>query len=245
MDMTILDTETWDPGLLDATNPRALVNIAPEVLRAYIQAIPRDLFVYTEAQLEKVALPDFTSKCLRIQFWQEYVRAQDKNIDMVFGNIIKGVTHRAYFLHLAKERPEEFAWICVPPRAYDVTQRQIMDESLERMRDVLKMTMIDETVTEKVDANGNVTKTTTRKINAAALAEIRKTSEMLQNRVIGSLTAKVDHKHMIEGGKQASGEVPGIISIDAMSDINNALKSMDAPSDEIEADVVEGETLEE
>jgi len=224
MEITINDTELYDPGILDRENPRSLVNICPEVLKEFVTAIPRDTFLWTENKLTSRAKPDFTSKCLRIQFWQEYVRAQDKLANMVFSNIIRGITHKDYFLHLAKTRPIEFAWICIPPKSYDIVQKQILEESLEKMREITQKDLVDIVIEEKTDKDGIVTKKTTRKMNTAAIAELRKTTEMLQTRVLGSLTQKMQHEHSV-APKALAEKGPGLVSINAMKDLDEAIEA--------------------
>ncbi len=227
MEIGIVDAEIWDPGLLDADNPRSLVRICPPSIREHVLNIPLEAFTMTEDELVRYASPDFTSKCLRIQFWQEYVRAQDKSVSMSLHNILKGVTHKGYFMHLAKTRPHELGWICVPPRSYDVMQKQILEESLEKMRANLSVGVIDEVTVEKVGTNGDVTVTTTKKVNASAMAEIRKTAEMLQNRIMGSMTANVNHKHTLEQANSGREEPLGLISINSLNEIDEILDAED------------------
>lgn len=226
--VTILDAEIFDPGILDQNNPRSLVSIVPSEIQEYVLRIPRDFFLMREAHLTKLAKPDFTSKCLRIQFWQEYARAQTKRDRMKLDSLIRGITHRDYFLNLARTRPHEFAWICIPPRSYDVMQKQILEESLEKLREAVAVDFYDLKITETTTESGKFTKTTTKKLNANAIAEVRKITEMLQTRVIGSMTHSLAVTHTVEPGKA---KVAKQVSIDALSALEERLEELSNTQD--------------
>lgn len=239
MQVTINDATLFDPGIVDPDNPRSMVNIAPPQIQEFIQRIPRRYFLLTETQLNRKAKPDFTAKCLRIQFWQEYVRAQDKNVKMSLSNIIKGVTHKDYFVHLAKTKLYQFAWICIPPKSYDVTQKQILEESLEKLREIVRTDLYDVKITEKTDAKGQVTKTTTRKLNAAVMQEVRKTTEMLQQRILGQLTQNIKHDVTVETREpEKISQGPGLVALNALNELEKSLDQLE------NGDVIEHPPLE-
>ena len=191
MAITISDAEILVPGFLDVDNPRSLVNIAPVQIREFLLKIPQDTFTLSEAQLTKRAEPDFTAKCLRINFWTEYCRAQDKNLTMKLGNILKGVTHSRYFMHICEENPDQLAWMIVPPKDYNIVQEQIFRDGLEKLKAILTISPYDIKTRKITKTDGTIEEIEEKKLNVALLEQKRKTVEMLSHRIQGSITKSV------------------------------------------------------
>ena len=231
--------------LFDMSNPRSLFNLLPEKLRNYALRVPRDNWLQSESTIKKKAKPDFTDKCLRVNFWQAYCHAHDRGKNINLNHIVSGVCSRDYFLHLAKEDSSKLVFILTPPKSYDVMQRQILDEGLERLRDVVEMDFYDEKLVEKEGKDGQITTTKERKINASAIAEVRKVVEMLQDRVQGSVIRKVAVKGQVESipssdsGQQLLGSVSPEGSLAQLLSSVNAKLGEVSGGDSVGAEVID------
>lgn len=219
--ITIHDAEILLPGFLDPANDRSLVNIAPTVIADEIRKISAKTFTYTDKKLKKEAEPDLTAKCLRINFWYEYVRAQEKREKMKLGNIIKGATTKEYFTHLAKTNKAQLAWIIVPPKDFAIIQEEIFQEGLDAMRAILKLDPWEHTTKTSITEKGE-TVTKSKKINTAVLEQKRKIVEMLSNRLQGNLTKKVAISGKIDHSKNG-GELPQFADPDALEALDAEL----------------------
>lgn len=219
--MTILSvSEGEDVGIMDPDNPKSMFSLLPDPVQSYALAIPRKYFVMSERKLKARAEPDFTLKCLRMNMWQSYCKHQPLGKTMSLGSIVHGVTTREYFLHIAREEPAKLAFVMIPPKSYDVMQRQIFEDSLEKLKDILEMDLVDIQKVKKPNKDGLIEEKEYRKINTAAIAEVRKVAEMLSDRIQGSVTQKIQmqgqvaHAHAQLPPQEANPTALG--SIDAM-----------------------------
>lgn len=231
--MTIMNVTEEDLSveIFDRENPRSLFNILPPRLQEAAIGVPRDKWLRSEAAITKSASPDFTDKCLRINFWQAYTKAQDSGKNINVNHVTSGVTTRNYFYHLIETEQDKLVYILTPPKAYDVMQRQILDESLEKLRHVVTSDIYDERVVTKTNSDGTQEHTKVRTINTKLVSEIRRITEMLQDRVHGTLVQKlavrgqVDHKTPVQATK--SGESAPEQGLDALlSSINAQLAEL-------------------
>lgn len=189
--LTIIDSTHMLPGFLDLNNPRSLVNIAPPQIRSHIASLDPKLLTLSDKTLQKQAEPELTDKCLRINFWTEYVNAQDKSKEMHLGNIIRGVTTKEYFLHIAENNPAKLAYIIIPPKDYNIVQDSIFRDSLEKLRKLISLPPYDIVKRTTISEKGE-TVTETKRLNPAYIAEVRKVTTMLADRLQGSISRKVD-----------------------------------------------------
>ena len=189
--LTIVDSTHMLPGFLDSSNPRSLVSIAPLQIQTYIASLDPSLLTLSDKVLNKQAEPELTDKCLRINFWTEYVRAQDKSTTMLLGNIIRGVTTKEYFLHIAENNPAKLAYIIIPPKDYNIVQDSIFRDSLEKLRQLISLPPYDIVKRTTISDKGE-TVTETKRLNPAYIAEVRKVTTMLADRLQGSISRKVD-----------------------------------------------------
>lgn len=217
--MTISDAAVMLPGFLDVSNPRALVHIAPFQIRTQIASLDPSLLTLSDKVLNKHAEPDLTDKCLRINFWTEYVRAQDKNTEMLLGNIIKGVTTKEYILHIATENQAKLAYMIIPPKDYNIVQESIFRDSLEKLKNLIALPPYD-IIEKTLITDKGETRTVTKRLNPAYIAEVRKVATMLADRLQGSITKKVD----ITGNLQVGQPPPaGLITAGELQSIEAEL----------------------
>lgn len=187
---TIHDTTVVLPSFLDPEDDRSMVNIAPKEIRHFIRNISPETFKLKDRTLKNRAKPDFVAKCLRINFWHEYSRAQENTTDMRLDAIIRGVTHKTYFLHIAETEPFLLAWIITPPMDYAIMQEEIFMESLLQMKKILNIDPIETTTIVKETDKGTTT-TTKKSINTSVLEQKRKVMESMADRMQGTLTKKI------------------------------------------------------
>jgi len=191
--MTAFNLKEDDLGveMFDISNPRSLFNILPIRVQEAAFAVPRKEWLRSESAITRSASPDFSDKCIRINFWQAYCKAQDAGKSININHIVAGVTTKDYFYHVIDTDRSKLIFYLTPPKAYDVMQRQILDESLERLREIVTSDLYNEKVVVKHNKDGTEDRTVHRTINNGLIAEIRKITEMLQNRVHGTLIQKV------------------------------------------------------
>lgn len=237
--ITITDAELLTPGFLDEENPRSIVNIVPDRLRDFIVKINPNTLLMSPTKLKDECRPDFTAKCLKINFWNEYVRAQDKSQKMKLGNIIKGVCQKEYFFHFAEHDPTLLAWVILPPEDFNLVQEEIYQESLEQMRSILLLEPFDEKRIERENKDGTITVTIEKKVNSSLLSEKRKIMEVMGNRIQGSITQKV---HMTGNvSPVAASGTEGILDPNALENIEKSLALVEgrlgSPPDVIDAEI--------
>lgn len=237
--------------IFDRENPRSLFNILPTKLQEAAIGVPREKWLRSEAAITKSAEPDFTDKCLRINFWQAYTKAQDAGKNVNVNHVTSGVTTKNYFYHMIETEQDKLVYYLTPPKAYDVMQRQILDESLEKLRDVVTSDIYDEKVVTKNNSDGTQERTIVRTINTKLVSEIRRITEMLQDRVHGTLVQKLAVKGQMEHNVPIQATKPGESApeqgLDALlSSINAQLAELpetsESPAPDLPRnDVIEGE----
>jgi hypothetical protein len=172
-------TDLWD-----RTNPRSIINLVqPGLGRALLEAakVRGDLFEMDERTLYKQLrsdgkLPTATDNRLRMNFWQEYDRAQATNRDMEIVAIYAGVCSNNYFMNRYLLMPEKVAWMACAPASYSVIMEEALAFGIEQLRDILEMPM--------VDGKGRIN---------VKLAELKaKITDMLIIRVKGAVTQKLE-----------------------------------------------------
>jgi len=243
--MSILNVTEEDLSveIFDRDNPRSLFNILPSRVQEAAIAVPRNRWLRSESAITRSAEPDFTDKCLRINFWQAYTRAQDTGKNIHVNHIIAGVTTKNYFMHMVETEQNKLVYYLTPPKSYDIMQRQILDESLEKLRVVVTSDIYDEKVITKVNSDGTQDRTVVKTINTKLVSEIRRITEMLQDRVHGTLVQKLAIKGQVEHSpvaKTVPGELAPEQGLDALLQNINA-KLAELPESTSHSETIEGE----
>lgn len=222
-----------DFGLFDADNPRSLVNIVPEGIRdAMLRVHQEDLLLDDRALRKKVKPSDHLNR-LRLNFWLEFFRAQEKQAKMLLGNIVHGISSRDYLYGAVLGDPLKTAWLISPPTDVAVVQMDIMHASLDRLAAITRKDPY--IVKEIIKKDGTIERT--KRLDIAAIAEIRKVAEMMMDRVQGSVIQRVAIKQQTSVEKQA--ELYGDDALTALAGQLESLKKALPPA--VEAEVVENE----
>lgn len=243
------ELEITDYGLLDKSNPRSLVNIVPSEVRAAILRIPKELLLMEEKALRRKVKPSDTLNYLRLNFWLEYNRAQERQCRMMMSNVLRGACSKEWFYDGVVSSDDKMAWILTPPADYTVVQVDIFQTSLEKLRQCLRVRPYNLTVTEETDKDGNKTVTRKQVPNVAAMREIREIVRMLSDRVQGSVVQhlaikaqshNVNEERSLPGGPQTY-DADSLDRLNrTLEQVNQALLLPEAGA-EITEDIIEGE----
>lgn len=155
------DSATPQQTLPTAEEPReerALLDIVPLAMVAYIQAIPQDLLDLPENELRDVCYPRGkkrqekvgnrsmlketvfeTDSQLRLAFWNEYERAitvgRRMQAQFIFGQTIHGQN----FYKRVCANPHRLAWIICPPGDYQAKLTHALNSGIERLNEIFAM----------------------------------------------------------------------------------------------------------
>jgi hypothetical protein len=177
--------------IFDRKNPRSLINIVWEELRDSMLALEanhQDLLQLTERKLEKLLEPDPTESRLRLRFWDEYSRAQEKGKRMLLAEVCRGVCSGDFWEKNILRDLKRVAYIINPPTNYIVTMEELLYKGLDRVREVLDLPI--------KDAKGRP--------DARLISEMVKIVQMLDQRVKGAIIQKVAIQQKIEQKTQHS-----------------------------------------
>lgn len=129
-------------SIFDENETRALINIVPESLKVVMLRIAktrRHLYFEDERVLKKKLSPDALTCRIRLAFWDEYARAQDKNVMMTVGGIVRGACSPDYFYSYLLKDEKKVAYIICPPVDYMLAMRELLDLGLGEWRDILAL----------------------------------------------------------------------------------------------------------
>jgi len=192
-EITPLETE-----ILDRSNPRSVVTLAPDAIGDAIEVLAHEhpellnvdedeILVRIKNQVALGRLRKDASRIgktkvrLRVAFWNEYNRAQESNRKIYSVNITVGVCNRKYFENDVLTNPAKLAWILTPPTSYTNAMEEALITGIERMREILTMSL----ETAKGDKD----------YKAAEL--ILKTVQYLDMRVKGATIQRVDSRSVV------------------------------------------------
>lgn len=164
------------PGILEPNNPRSLVNIAPKGVPELLDRLPIEYLEKTEKELLRFVPQDPTLNQLRIAFWKEYDAAQSQMRTMLWANISQMMQRPSMSLAKYFHIPQAFAYILCPPVSYNVFLEEAHAHSLNKIREILDLPVINEE--GKVDA-----KVAEIKLKAAAFIDLRVQGGFLQKSV--------------------------------------------------------------
>ena len=132
-----------DYVIFDSSNPRSLINLVPEAMQKVMEGLDDKQRYLTEVQLRNYANADTTLAQLRIAFWFEYNNAQKAERVMNIKNVYRGVTSHDYWHEVILKDPRKIAYIIVPPKDYLVAMTELLDMSLDKMREIIKAPLYD------------------------------------------------------------------------------------------------------
>lgn len=209
-----------DNNMMDADDPYSVLNLLPPGIRDALLHLPRNLISLPDEDLKKVANPDALLRMIRRSFWEEYATAIKFNRKMALKKIMNNGCTREYFYDNIVAIPEKLAFILRPPMNEADTVRSIMEVSLERVNDFLKLEPIRRIEKKRYDKDGRlVSCDIDEKIDTAYITAVQKISESAISRIHGSVIQRVAI-HRDEGAP-----VQQATPVDELEYIEEALKN--------------------
>lgn len=132
--------EVSDETALQALDPRSLPNLCPPVVREAILAVPEELASLDDEELAvKTAGKKFTpiDHKLRVAFWKEYARAQDRGEKMQIRNIYTGICSRENFYNNVVKDPARVAHLTREPTDYSIATAVLLNYGTDRLLELL------------------------------------------------------------------------------------------------------------
>jgi hypothetical protein len=174
--------------LWDDSDPRAVVNLLPPVVREHFKTAYRkspELFHMDESTLKKrfkdhAYIPTPTDNRLRLRFWEEYDWACAQGSKMVVDNIIGGICGRTLFYQTFLMSTTKIAWLLCPPANYLTYAQEALHYGLDQLREVLEI--------PHMDSKGRP--------NTKLLELKAKITFMLDQRVHGAVVQRIEQKSM-------------------------------------------------
>lgn len=145
-----------------------------EKLQELLRELPPSLLSMNETQLRNKLDPSWTHEQLRLAFWDEYFLTIDNNENKIRpAAVYSRVCTKDYFFEVISN-PLALAFIVRPPQDYIYQMRSLLNMGLERFAEILKLPL---------ENNGQ--------INTKLIGEIVKVVTILDNRVKGAVTQKI------------------------------------------------------
>lgn len=173
------------PGIMEEENPRSLINIAPKGLPDLIESLPQGYLERSERELRKVVPEDPVLNQLRIAFWKEYDAAQGQMRNMLWTNIAQMMQRPSAMIAVYFHNPQTLSYILCPPTNYNVFLEEAHAFSLDKIRRILDLPLVDE------DGKVNV-KLGELQLKAAAFIDLRVQGGFLQKSVHAELGMGTD-----------------------------------------------------
>lgn len=167
--------------LFDESNPRSVINMVPprvreEMLR--ILAMFPHYFTETETELYDILKPTDLDDRLRVAFWHEYDRAQDRGVKMQMKNVFSLFCSDMTFYKRILISAARFAWIINRPSDYAMSLEASLNHGKNTLDKIIKMSVLG--------ADG--------KIDKVAANIFLKAYELLDNRVKGGPLQRIEQK---------------------------------------------------
>lgn len=131
----------------DTGNPRSLCNLVPKKVREAIlnPELPRKYLEMPEAtmmlHLEKhLEARDYR---LRLAFWDEYNAAVQEDRLMRVDQFVVRITNIAYFYRVFVPNKYKIIFLLNPPANYKITMRELLNFSLNKMREIVSLSLLD------------------------------------------------------------------------------------------------------
>lgn len=168
--------------VLTEDDPQSIYKLVPEWLADKIRKIPKEYWDLSTEDLRRKVRPGKVVETLRYSFWLEYNATvfQGKKgivLQRVYGPICTDV----YFGNEVCNSPLLLCWMLHPPQNYTNCLEALLDHSLERVREIVNLPIVDEE-TKKVD----------HKI-AKMIIDIH---DKLQDRLKGTVVQRLETKNM-------------------------------------------------
>lgn len=165
-----------------------------------LQAIPEDVHVMTDKELEGTGNITFYDRRLRHAWHIELTNATKRRLKMNMANIWGGVCSKDYFHKIVINNSFKLAYITRPPFDYRVSLEELLSLGIEQLREILLLPHVNEK--GKVDAR---------------MADVKaKIVQDIVNRVHGQVIQRVEVKSQnMNVNVEATREVESVEDIDA------------------------------
>lgn len=204
-----------DVSLFDLDNPVSIINMCEEALSRAIQGIPPRYLRLTETQLRKEVKPDEVLCRLKLSFWDEYERAQEKKRKIHAVKVFSGVCQKEHFYDVVLTDPLKVCWMVTPPVDHMLQLREILDLGLMQMRRMIQLPFVYRET--KIDAQGN--SKTIRKVDAKVMSQINSAVNTLLDRVHGAVLQKNQNLNLTvtkNADLQLTSDTASLEDLDAM-----------------------------
>jgi hypothetical protein len=185
-------------SILDRENRFSLINLVPENFQKILEGIPKEYFSYSETRLREMVNPDDTLNRLKLRFWDEWqisLLAGVKCTKISIASVYYGICTEEYFYENVLNIPLSTVWIVVPPSDFIVTMRDVLNQGLDRLKEIINLPLVTE---EPILYRGECVlgddgKPIIKKvIQRAVISEIRQLVSLLSDRVHGAVVQRLD-----------------------------------------------------
>jgi hypothetical protein len=156
-------------------NPRCVVNMLPDTVKAACKAISPELLSLSLTEIRKRADPSDLDEQMRLAFWDEYFIATDNDRFMRMDAVYSRICSREYFYRYFIREEVRLAYMLRPPEEYILKVRALLDMGLNRFSEILNLPLRD--LEGKVDSK--------------LIGQIVHIVTLLDNRVRGAVPQKV------------------------------------------------------
>jgi hypothetical protein len=166
-------------SILDESNPTAIVNkIQSEILLEAIRKMPIELLEKDPRSLNKLVRPSPSLNRVRLNFWNSYVNAVRTGRMFNVTDIVAGVMTKDAFFSTIVSTPKNLAWVLCPVMEYKCSLEEALDVGIRKIREMMEVEVVDE--------NGV--------LDTKAAAIVLKAFQMIDERVNGGITQKIESK---------------------------------------------------
>lgn len=176
---------TTEPVIIDKSEERSLINLVSPKCAKAIEKLYNEFPEYLEDSEDTLFVklnPTEMCQILRLQFWEEYNRAQANECQMNMANIYKGHMTRETFNFYYLEKPKNLAWIICPMTSHLLSLKAALDRGKASVAKILTMNLFG--------PNG--------KIDPQAAKVFLQTYQMVENRVMGSAIQRIAQQTHLE-----------------------------------------------
>jgi hypothetical protein len=158
--------QAWAVRVWDKDDSRSVLRLAPDTIRRRMAEMPDDVREMTEPELRKIISPTPQDRQIRLAFWNEYNRVQERYLPkMETIPIIQGIVSEDFFYNKYLSNPHRVAWVLQPPSSYTVRLQDMLHFGMEQLLETLAVPHI---VGGKVN-----TKLLELKLKITAMADMR------------------------------------------------------------------------
>lgn len=135
--------------ITDEKNPQSLINITPSSVSNALKSIPDSIWELSEDDLaenvKRITPKGFdTINMLRDSFWREFDQATRAGRMIHISNVYGGICSSQFFLKEIVNNSYKVAYICSPPKDYEIAMRHIMNLGLKQIQEIINLPLMIE-----------------------------------------------------------------------------------------------------